>query len=349
MIRLVHVLLLAVPLRAADPSELGKQWWKHIEFLADDKLEGRNAGSEGHKKAVAYVAQEFERAGLAAAGKKGYVQPVAFATRQIDEQHSKLEIIRANQAELVSFADEVNLSMRVDPAPQVDAGVVFAGYGLKAPEYNYDEISKLDLRGKIALVITGAGPKDLPGPVKSHLQSAGERWKALKAAGAVGVALINTAGDLPWERATLARFAVSMSLIDPSMDDSAGQKISLAINPAKAERYFEGTGHTYKELAALAKTGERLPAFELPLRIRAKQAVKRGKVESQNVVGLLPGETDELVAISAHIDHIGIGKPIDGDSINNGAMDNASGIAAMIEVARMLEGKKFKRGVVFVA
>ena len=343
-------LFLGQSVHAADlSSDLGKQWWKHIEFLADDKLEGRNAGSEGHKKAAAYVSREFERAGLAAGGKKSYIQPVPLVTRQIDEPHSKLEIVRNNQAEAVSFGEEANLSTRVDPSPLVEAGVVFAGYGMKAPDYNYDELSKLDLRGKIALVVTGAGPKELPGAVKSHLQSAGERWKALKAAGAIGVASINTAGDIPWERATLARFAVSMSLSDPSMNDSAGQKISLAINPAKAERYFEGTGHTFKEIAALAMTGEPLPSFELPLRLRAKMAVKRGKVESQNVVGLLPGETDELVAITAHLDHIGIGKPINGDAINNGAMDNASGIAALIEVARMLKGKTFKRGIVFVA
>jgi len=112
----------------------GARWWRHVEFLADDKLEGRDTGSPGHKKAAEYVAAQFERAGLKPAGTQGYIQPVAFKTRSIDEAHSSVALVRAGKASALRLGEDVAIGLRTDPAAAVDAGMVFVGYGLTAPE-----------------------------------------------------------------------------------------------------------------------------------------------------------------------------------------------------------------------
>jgi hypothetical protein len=143
-------------------ENVGERWWKHVQFLADDKLEGRNTGSEGHRQAAAYVAAEFERLGLKAAGTQGYLQPVLFTTRQIDEANSKLEIVREGKAVAVELGKQAYFGLRTDPAPVVRASMVFVGYGLRVPEQNHDDLKGLNLKGKIAVMLAGA-PKAWPG------------------------------------------------------------------------------------------------------------------------------------------------------------------------------------------
>jgi Zn-dependent M28 family amino/carboxypeptidase len=146
-----------------------------------------------------------------------------------------------------------------------------------------------------------------------------------------------------------------MSLADPSIDDGAGQQLAVTMNPAHADKLLAGSGHTLSELLALVDAGQPLPTFTLNTRLRAKTEVERSQVESQNVAGVLrgadPNRRNEYVVMSAHLDHVGIGEPINGDKIYNGAMDNASGIAAILEVARKLHesGTKPARSILFVA
>ncbi len=129
-------------LRAQSPAAVPpavRDWWAHIAFLADDKLGGRDTGSPGHRRAAEYVAAEFKRAGLKPAGTKGYLQPVGFRSRRIVEEQSSLALVREGGAvEAVELGDEATISMRVENAPQMEAPLVFIGYGLKVPEVNYD-------------------------------------------------------------------------------------------------------------------------------------------------------------------------------------------------------------------
>lgn len=353
--------LAAMAAVAADYEAAGKTWWKHVAFLADDKLEGRNTGSEGHKIAANYVAQEFERAGLKAAGTKGYIQPVPFAVRQIDEPNSLVEIIPAagGAAQRVKFGEEVLLSTRGAAAgggEPVEAEVVFVGYGLTVPDANYDDLKGLDLKGKIVAMLAG-GPKSIQGNLRSHFSSAGERGKFLKAAGVIGtVSIANPkAMDIPWARQAASRLQPSMSLADPKMEEGGGMKCAMAFNPEKAERLFAGSGHTFKEILAAADADQPLPKFALPFRLRVKTAAKTSAVESQNVVALLEGSDrklrNEYVVLSAHLDHLGKAQAVEGDRIFNGAMDNASGIAWLLETARRLKesGLKPRRSLIFVA
>jgi Zn-dependent M28 family amino/carboxypeptidase len=335
---------------AANPAS---GWWAHIVFLADDKLQGRDTGSDGHRKAAQYVAEHFRTAGLKAAGDKGYFQSVRFRSRRIVEEQSILALVRNESVEPVTLGDEATFSMRIEHAPQLEAPIVFIGYGLTVPEANYDDLSGLDLRGKVVLLLSG-GPANIPGPLLAHHQS--ERWKDLKRAGAIGViSIANPRGmDIPWDRSKLARFMPSLTPIDPNLDETAGQQLAVTVNPARAEKFFTGSGHTFQEVLALAAKGERLPRFAIPASIRATVKIATSEVESQNIVGILPGVDpklkNEYVVITAHVDHIGVGQPINGDNIYNGAMDNASGVATLLETALALHKshKRFRRSVVFL-
>jgi Peptidase family M28 len=330
------------------------RWWAHVRYLADDALEGRDTGSPGYRKAAAYVAGEFQKAGLSPAGTDGYLQPVTFRSRRILEEKSSLALVRGGKVEPITLGDEATIGVRVDSAPQLEAPLVFVGHGLRIPEAKYDDLAGLDLRGKIVLFLSG-GPSRISGPLLSHYQSV--RWSYLKDTGALGtLSITNPRGmDIPWERNILSRFQPSLTLADPTLDETAGQKLSVTVNPARAEKLFAGTGHTFKEILALAEAGKPLPRFELPASLRATVAVRSEDVDSPNVVALLPGSDpvlkDEYVVLSAHLDHVGVGEAIKDDRIYNGAMDNASGIAGLIETAVALREARtrLRRSLVFLA
>jgi Zn-dependent M28 family amino/carboxypeptidase len=338
----------------SSPTNPAQGWWAHITFLADDKLEGRNTGSPGHRQAAEYVADNFKRAGLITAGTNGYLQPVRFRSRRIIEEQSSLALVRGGNVEPIQLGDEATFNMRVEQAPRLEAPIIFVGYGLTVPEMNYDDLAGLDLRGKVVLLLTG-GPSNIPGPLLSHYQSV--RWSILKQAGAIGVISIpNPKGmDIPWDRAKLARLMPAMILADPTLDETAGERLAVTINPARAEKFFNGSGHTFAEILALANSEKPLPKFTIPASIRSTVKMATAEVESQNVVGVLPGTDPKLkheyVVVTAHLDHLGVGEPINGDKIYNGAMDNASGVATLLETARTLGSTQqhFRRSVIFLA
>lgn len=370
---------------AADYAEEGKLWWAHIQYLADDKLEGRNVGTDGFRQAVEYVTAGFERSGLKPAGTSGYLQKVKFDTRLVLEDQSSLSLVRDGNAEPLTLGTDATISARADLAPSLQAPMVFVGYGMVIPEAHYDDLAGLDLHGKIAVYVNGPGPAEAPGPLKSHYSSAVERWNSLRKAGAVGLATIanprlpgggnrggastDTPGGAdgsggegapPSPRGSGGRgqrppTQPSVSLAEPALQESTGMSMAIAITARGAEKFFAGSGHTYEEIQKLARANEPLPKFPLTASLQAKTALKRGSLESPNVVGLLPGSDRKLkkeyVVLSAHLDHVGIGRAVNGDTIYNGAMDDASGIATILEVARILKasGNKPKRSILFLA
>jgi Zn-dependent M28 family amino/carboxypeptidase len=351
----VGVIAIAASSLFAAGAQDGSRWWSYVEFLASDKLEGRNTGSEGHRKAAEFVAAKFERDGLKPAGTQGYIQPVKFNTKELDESDSSLVLERAGKEQKLELGEDAIIGTRVDPAPSVEAGLCFVGYGLRVPDDRYDDFAGLDTKGKIAVYIGGA-PSSMSSALAAHYQSGGQRWETLKSVGMIGAIGIPNPHhmDVPWARTALSRFQMTMQLAAPGMDESAGEQIAIAWNPAHADELFEGSGHKFDDLVAIAESGKQLPRFALAAKLKAKTAVKRGSVESQNLAAIYPGTDpklkDEYVVMSAHIDHLGIGKPINGDSIYNGAMDNASGVASILEVADHLKeaNVKTKRSVLFV-
>src|SRR5437763_8246589 len=125
-------------------AEPGERWWRHVAYLADDKLEGRLTGSPGHRMAAEYVAAQFEKAGLKPAGTNAYIQPVKFHVRRIDESRSSLALVRGGAVEPLVQGDDAYLSSRGDPQPAVEAPLVFVGYGLSVPEMHHDDFAGMD-------------------------------------------------------------------------------------------------------------------------------------------------------------------------------------------------------------
>jgi len=333
----------------------GKSWWDHVKVLADDNMQGRETGSPGLQKAEAYVVDQLKQAGVEPAGEKGYYQPVRLTSRAIDEKNSSMALVKDGKPEALTLGDDAFFSTRFDLAPQVEAPLVFVGYGLKVPEENYDDLAGLDLKGKIAVLFSGI-PSNIPGPLGSHYQTSAERWKVLKEVGAIGALSIpNPASmDIPWSRMSLSRTHASMELVGDEFNDTAGEKIAGVINPEHADKFFVNSGHSFQEVLDAAKERKQLPRFPLNLSLRARAKTITHAVQSANVIGKLTGSDpnlkNEYVVLSAHIDHLGIGEPINGDKLYNGAMDNASGDAVLLDVASALKSaqEKPKRSLLFV-
>jgi Zn-dependent M28 family amino/carboxypeptidase len=333
----------------------GHSWWEHIKVIADDKMEGRDTGSRGEKAAQEYAVEQLKKAGLKPAGSNGFYQPVRFISRQIVEKECSLTLVHDGQRENLVLGDDGYITTRIMPAPEVKAPLVFVGYGLKVPEKNYDDFAGLDVKGKIVVIFSGS-PEEIPGALASHYQTLLERGKVLRAAGAIGiVSLINPASmDIPWSRISLNRTHPTMDLDYPEFDETAGLQLAVTVNPASAEKFFAGSGHTFAEIAALGKDRKSMPHFALPISIEAKSKVEVQKVESANIVAKLEGNDpklkNEYVVLSAHIDHVGIGAPINGDNIYNGAMDDGSGSALLMDEAAAFKKnpEKLRRSILFV-
>jgi Zn-dependent M28 family amino/carboxypeptidase len=347
-------LVLACTAQSAEHFD-GKTWWNTVTVLADDKYEGRDTGSTGEHAAQAYIVQQLKTLGVEPAGIDGFFQPVKLKTLEIDEAKSSLALVRDGHDRPLTLGEQAFFSTRYALAPQLQAPLVFVGYGLNIPETGYNDLAGLDLNGKVAVILSGS-PANVPSALSAHYQSRAERWKVLKAAGAIGLISIPNPAfmDIPWSRMSLNRNHPSMDLQGSEFDETSGVKLAVTFNPAYADLLLDGTGHTFAELAALAKDRAPLPHFPLLVSVNAKAQTITRDVQSTNIVAQIPGMDSKLkaeyVVLSAHIDHVGIGEPINGDRIYNGAMDNGSGSALLLDVARSLKTShsRLKRSVLFV-
>lgn len=339
-----------------DWESMGRRWWSHVQFLADDRLEGRDTGSRGYDEAAVYMAEQFRRVGLHPAGVDGFRQTMDFDVVRIDESHCSFDLVRDGKVEPVKLGDDAVIGIGIHAAEQVDAEAVFVGYGLVIPELKWDDLAGQDLKGKIAVFVSG-GPADMPSAVKAHYQSLDERRRSLGKAGVIGgIVLENPKSvEIPWARRAGFRFMPRMELRDPGYDAPPPLAFTAAFNLDRVEMLFASSGHTFQEVLTDLRAEKPLPHFPLRVNVRAQVAMTRSEVKSENVVGVLPGSDPSLkgeyVALSAHLDHVGIGEPVKGDRIYSGAMDNASGAASLIEVARSIQesGARPKRSILFVA
>lgn len=346
-------------LSAASPPNweaAGKAWWKHVQYLASDDLEGRNVGSPGYEKAASYVSAQFEMAGLKPAGSDGFFQRVVFVESSIDPSRSHLALVRDGRTQSIAVPGEAQLGYSQQSAASITAPIVFAGYGLVIPESQYDDLKSLPVKGAIVAYLSG-GPAKIDGNLRSHYSSGEERWKSLRAAGAVGTIAIQnpTTMEIPWTRQASTWGMPAMSLADPSLQTNAGKKFSASWDPAKADDLLAGSGHNFSEIREAADHQTPMPHFVLPAHIQATLATSAKQINSKNVVGVRPGTDPKLrseyVVISAHLDHLGVGKPVNGDSIYNGAMDDASGVASVMEIAKALHKQQLatRRSILFLA
>lgn len=348
---LASALTLSVP-AAAGPAE--DRWMAHVKVLADDDMEGRLAGSAGYDRAAAYVAAEYRKLGLLPGGSNGFYQPVPLKEQSLDLPASRLALVGAAGELPLALGEQVLPGTRVPQLPEAfEAPLVFLGNGLHLPEAGHDDFAGLDLKGRIVVTL-GGGPRALSGALKSHARSA-EFWPALERAGAIGVVTLADPRqmDIPWERQKLFAATPGMRLADPALNDAKRPFFTASFSPAEAELLFRESGHSFAELLAIADKGGALPRFELKQKLKGRIVAHDRAFSSPNVVGLLPGRDPKLkgeyVVLTAHLDHIGVDRPVKGDAIYNGAMDNASGIASMIESGRALKAARPRRSVLLVA
>jgi Zn-dependent M28 family amino/carboxypeptidase len=347
--------LAAVPSKAP-PTKATSAWWGHIKVLASPAYEGRLTGSPGYYKAARYVAGKFKAAGLKPGGDAGtYFQAVTYLKERVDAAHSSVALVDGGKVTPLAVGPDLTLGARDEQPKSVSAPLVFLGYGLHLPEAGYDDFAGQDLKGKVVVVL-GGGPGSLSAALKSHASST-EFPKALEAAGAVGVIRLQNpkAMDIPWPRLIALSSQPGMRLAEPELQTYHRAMFSASVNPEKAEALFAKSGHTFAELLALADARKPLPRFALNQSVKAEVASETRQIASPNVVGVLPGSDPNLkaqfVVVSAHLDHLGVGEPIKGDKVYHGAMDNAAGVASMIETAKALraQGHRLKRSIVFVA
>jgi hypothetical protein len=349
--------------QSPDLAAEGKAWWAHVQFLADDKLEGRNVGTPGYETALGYVEGQFKAIGLRPAGTSGFRQPVKFDSRKLADGQSQLVLVRDGKEASLAIPEDGSLNARGELNGSKEASMVFIGYGLSIPDAGWDELKGVDLRGKIAVYVNAFAPVKVSDNVKSHTNTADERWAAVKRAGGIGVAILPPPTP-PLQTVTTPPAGTLgpplppqplITLSDRDVQNLSGQIVQLNFTARGAEKLLVGSGHTFAEISQLAKDGKPLPTFAVPGTIKMHAALTRETFDAPNLAALFEGSDpalkNEYVVFTSHLDHVGIGRAVNGDNIYNGAMDDASGIAAMLQIAKMLKasGAQTKRSILFVA
>lgn len=332
----------------------------HIWYLADDRLRGRQPGTPGYQLAVDYVTQQLQMMGVLPAGENGtFTQRVRL--RRATTQPGATLVARApdGTAHTLTYATDFQLNPHPEqPSVAVEAPVVFAGYGISAPELGYDDYAGLDAKGKLVVIVRGA-PARFPSTVAAASQDVGLALQNAARHGAVGVLIAATVAPPTPPAATVRR--TTTHVLGPDGRVAASRTFA----PGTALQAVGSLGPaTFVRLlrTAALDTGQVLPALRrgtpasvaLRTSLRASYHSTYHDFDSYNVVGRIPGSDAQLrteyVVHSAHLDHLGVGVPVQGDSIYNGAHDNASGVASVLEIARAYSRLKQKprRSILFV-
>ena len=316
----------------------------HMRFLSDGALEGRASDGRGYAIAAAYVAAQMEALDLApAGGTDSYLQKVPMRKATLDETATSLVLLRDGREEALALPDEFYaLADRMRTATEVEAPVVFAGFGITAPELGHDDYKGIDARGKIVATVWGA-PKRFEATERAHFSNNSVKQEIAAAHGAVGYLAIMTPDDLEryrWEWLLPQARAGTMGWLDGQgvPNDAHPELRGIArLNGRGAERLLRGAPKSPEEIYAAARSGAP-PVFDLPVKARLKIASRHSGFDGSNVLGLLrgsdPRRRDEQVVLSAHLDHLGLCPPVNGDEVCHGAYDNASGVATLLEIAR---------------
>jgi len=329
------------------------------EALAADDMQGRDTGSEAYDRAAAFVAAAMAEAGLVPAGVDGYMQPVPYLQRQLDETSTEVIVHRQGGDQRLSYRSDYLMGGDVvRNRTRVRAPLVFAGYGVHAPELGVDDFAGVDVEGAIVVILSGA-PPSFPSELRAYYASGRTKDEAIASRGAVGVISIPSNVDRarrPWDRSVRYAGRPGMSWLSEAGEASgffATISGSASLSPDAADALIASTGREPAAFLAAAETGD-YATFRFGFDATLARRTEHELVESPNVVGLLPGTdprlSDQIVVISAHLDHLGV-CPADesGDTICNGFYDNAMGTAILLETARTLAAVGTPRPVLFIA
>ena len=335
-----------------------------VAYLADDARAGREAGEPGYDAAARYVAARFQSLGLQpGAEKQRWFQYVTLraATRREDASFASITTDEGVDVPLQSGADYLIGRAIVEPQFDLSAPVVFVGYGVSEPEIGYDDYADVDVDGKIVVAFSDA-PKHVDSEQYAYFRSNGYKLKMAASHGAVGFVTLPSKASLtrlPWARrvATADRERLVWVHPDGKGNVAAPEILGTAsLSPAGAEKLFEGEALPFSALQAAVDEQSTLQSFALEKSLTLRGASEYSEKQSANVVGVIEGSDprlrDEVVVLSAHLDHVGVNEPRRGgeDHIHNGALDNAMGVATMLDVARAFtENQPPARTLVFLA
>jgi hypothetical protein len=341
------------------PDALERELRAHVTFLADDLLEGRGAGTRGHQLAALYVSAQFARLGLEPAGDHGsYLQKLRLRESRVDISSSRL-VIRHSGGEnaLVAVNDMLVRPGGSEAEATVTAPAVYVGFGIHAPEFGYDDFAGgVDVRGKIVVILAGS-PAKLPSTAKAYFTR--EKTAELARRGAVGMVTLDTPAEeqrRPWAFVVNSSRFGAMRLVnaDGSLHEAypeirAAALVSRAMGPA----FFTRSGPAFTDVIASAERGE-ARSFPLNIELTLSARAEITDTASANVLGWLPGVDPALagepLVVTGHLDHLGIGPAVNGDSIYNGAVDNALGTAVLLAAAeRIAAGPRLRRPVLFAS
>jgi hypothetical protein len=318
----------------------------HMAFLADDLLEGRGTGTRGYQLAANYVRAQFEEMGLKPAGVGGsYFQNVRFRRIELLRDKSSL-VVKPKNGSTRTLTIEKDYVMGGDPLSAdttAEGQVVFVGFGVSAPEFKYDDYESIDVRGKIVAALYGAPPK-MPSAPGAHFSSTEQKLRMAAEHGAIGYISIwagKTEQRTPFsEYVRFTRGPALRWLDEKGVPDGAEPSIrgAVRISSSTAALLFEGAPKSWKDALQAAENSQP-QALPLTTSVAMHIVSRYSEAESPNVAAILPGSDPQLkneyVSFTAHLDHLGIGDPVKGDSIYNGAADNASGTSALLEMARV--------------
>lgn len=343
---------------AAVPDVQPEAMRAHVAFLADDLLEGRNAGSRGFDIASRYVATQFEGLGLKQAVKDSWYQPVTLSMANLKEGSTSR--ISIGDTSFDNGTDAIVTAFAREPEQTLTAGAVFAGFGIQSPENGMTDYAGLNVKGKFVVVLSGF-PKGMQSEIGAHLNA--EKVMMAQAAGAIGIISIPTPealGRRPWKTTVANSTGPVVSWIETDGKPyvrAPGIRGSATVTGKAADALFTGAPRTLQSaLDVAAKKGGKPKGFALKPQVTITRASTVSTAQSQNVIGIIPGSdpalANEYVLLMAHLDHEGIKPTAEGpDKLYNGAMDNAAGTATLLEVARafMTTGTKPKRPILLAA
>ncbi|MAA93767.1 MAG: peptidase M28 [Rheinheimera sp.] len=332
----------------------------HLQFLASDELEGRDTGSRGHQIAANYIASQFQALGLAPAGdNNSYFQQVPLRSARVQQDSVKLSISRGETVRQLSYPQQFFSGASINQTEvAVSAPLVFVSYGLVSEEFGLNDYAGLDVTGKIVVQLAGL-PASLPSEERAYLGSI--KGKLAAERGAIGVITIHTPQqekNRPYANSLLylntPRLAWLTADGEPGNGNSQLQAAAY-LHPDAAAGLFEQEQHSLADIFGMLDAGQHPAGFDLSSGASLSASSSHQQISSPNVIAVLEGSdptlADEYVVITAHSDHIGFSNDLRSeDKINNGAMDNAAGMAILLETARMFSelAVKPKRSILFV-
>lgn len=314
----------------------------HITYLADDKLKGRQPGKEGYQLAVDYVVKQFSEIGLTPAGDNGtYLQKLVLRRATVNNNVSKTVLIdrSGNVDSLKAGRDIFIVPGVIRNEVTAQAPLVFVGYGIEVPG-KYSDYDQVDVTGKIVVFLNGSPQSlDLPSTIMAHFNNPASKMEIAAQKGAIGAIIAPSSSA-----ANVSTSSMTTAAMNPEKKNAYGRsvagnlKVTARIPYTTLQRLFFNSSRSLEQTLSDLKSGK-AASFEFPLSILTKYSASFNDIESYNVVAKITGRDqklkEEYVVHTAHLDHVGIGKPIKGDSIYNGAHDNASGVASLLEIGRI--------------